>query len=46
VLLKDIRDHLIRVKPLDAEQVVAAFRALPTLPPLEARVAACILGIP
>jgi hypothetical protein len=46
VLLKDIRHQLIRGKPLDAAQVVAAFRALPTLPSLESRVAACILGVP
>jgi superfamily II DNA or RNA helicase len=44
VLLKDIRKHLIE-QPLDPKRVLDAFRALPTLPPLESRVAACILGL-
>jgi superfamily II DNA or RNA helicase len=45
VLLRDIRQMLIERKPLDPRCVLGAFRALPTLPPLESRVAACILGV-
>lgn len=44
VLLKDIR-HTLIAEPLDPTRILEAFRALPTLPPLESRVAACILGL-
>jgi hypothetical protein len=45
VLLRDIRQTLIEIHPLNPALLLDAFRALPTLAPLESRVAACILGV-
>ncbi len=46
LLLRDVRAALKDTRPLELTQVFAAFLPLPTLQPLDERLAACILGIP
>ena len=45
LLLKDVRNDLIGPKPISLPTVFQAFLPLPTLPPLDERLAACILGV-
>jgi hypothetical protein len=45
LLLKDVRADLIGPKPLALSEVFRAFLPLPTLQPLDERLAACILGV-
>jgi hypothetical protein len=45
VLLRDIRDDLIASPPMPHLELLRRFDDLPTLPPLESRVAACIIGL-
>lgn len=45
LLLKDVRNDLIGPKPLSLGAVFQAFLPLPTLQPLDERLAACILGV-
>jgi hypothetical protein len=45
LLLKDVRNDLIGAKPLALAAVFQAFLPLPTLQPLDERLAACILGV-
>lgn len=46
LLLKDIRRDLLGPRRLPLEQILTRFESLPTLPPLDERVAACIIGLP
>jgi len=46
LLLRDVRAALKDTRPLKLTEVFAAFLPLPTLQPLDERLAACILGIP
>lgn len=46
LLLKNIRKDLLGESRIPLEKIVEHFRVLPTLPPLDVRVAACILGVP
>lgn len=45
LLLKDLRQDLIK-KPLDLADVEARFVNIPTVDPLDERIAACIIGVP
>jgi hypothetical protein len=45
VLLRDIRNDLIASPPMPYFELLRHFDDLPTLPPLESRVAACIVGL-
>lgn len=45
LLLKDIQRDLLKA-PLHIEQVEAAFNDVPITPPLDERIAACIIGMP
>jgi hypothetical protein len=45
VLLRDIRGDLLARPPVPHSDLIRAFADLPTLPPLESRVAACIIGL-
>jgi superfamily II DNA or RNA helicase len=45
LLIKDIRRNLIE-SPFSIEQVEEAFVSIPTIPPLDERIAACIIGVP
>jgi len=45
LLLKDLRQDLLK-KPLDLEVVEARFANIPTVDPLDERIAACIIGVP
>jgi hypothetical protein len=45
LLLKDIRADLLGPKRLPLKQILDQFESIPTLPPLDERVAACILGL-
>jgi hypothetical protein len=45
VLLRDIRRDLLARPPVPHRDLLRAFADLPTLPPLESRVAACIIGL-
>lgn len=46
LLLKDIRKDLLGTRRLPLAEILRHFHTLPTLPPIDERVAACILGIP
>ncbi|MDP2325739.1 MAG: hypothetical protein Q8N51_17165, partial [Gammaproteobacteria bacterium] len=46
LLLKDIRKDLLGPKRIPLEEILNHFDKLPTLPPIDERVAACILGLP
>ncbi len=46
LLLKDIRKDLLGARRLPLVEILRHFQTLPTLPPIDERVAACILGIP
>jgi hypothetical protein len=46
LLLKDIRQDLLGKDPFDARTLEQAFRDIPRAASLEARLAACILGVP
>ena len=45
LLLKDVRQDLLHGKPLELSDVLRAFVPVPTLQPLDERLAACILGV-
>lgn len=45
LLLRDVRELLMHRKPVPLDEVVRAFLPLPVLPPLDERLAACILGV-
>jgi hypothetical protein len=45
LLLKDVRQDLLHGKPLELSEVLRALVPVPTLPPLDERLAACILGV-
>jgi hypothetical protein len=46
LLLKDIRRDLMGPRRIPLAQILLHFDQLPTLPPIDERVAACILGLP
>ena len=46
LLLKDIRRDLLSQRRIQLAEILSQFDSLPTLPPLDERVAACILGLP
>lgn len=46
LLLKDIRKDLMGAKRIPLKTILEHFEKLPTLPPIDERVAACILGLP
>ena len=46
LLLKDIRRDLLGASRIPLDVVLSHFERLPTLPPIDERVAACILGLP
>lgn len=46
LLLKDIRRDLMGPRRIPLAEILSQFDSLPTLPPLDERVAACILGLP
>lgn len=46
LLLKDIRRDLLGPRRIPLSEILIQFDALPVLPPLDERVAACILGLP
>lgn len=46
LLLKDIRKDLLGKRRIPLDEILKHFERLPTLPPIDERVAACILGLP
>jgi hypothetical protein len=46
LLLKDIRKDLVGSRRIPLGKILEHFSQLPTLPPIDERIAACILGLP